>query len=96
MRYCESHIPDKKVPFQNAVRYNNGLYNTTQWRKMRALILKENPNCVKCGISKNETVLDIHHVIPPRGNEELFFDINNCVPVCKSCHRILTVKEIKQ
>ena len=91
-RYCESHIKPKVKPFENAVRHNEGLYNTTRWRKLRKEVLSETPYCAKCGISKN---LEIHHIVPPRGNEGLFFDENNCVPVCKSCHRIITAREIK-
>jgi 5-methylcytosine-specific restriction endonuclease McrA len=82
-------------PFENASRANTPMYNTARWRKLRAKVLKENPCCFKCGISKKETALHVHHLIEPRGNEELFFDETNLVPVCASCHRVLTVQEIQ-
>jgi 5-methylcytosine-specific restriction endonuclease McrA len=95
-RYCTEHKREPKgaEPYKNAERSNASLYNTTRWRKLRSKILKEHPNCFRCGISKNETRLEVHHVVEPRGNEELFFDETNLTAVCPPCHRILTNKEI--
>ena len=91
--YCERHIPEKRIPFMTAERSNESLYSTSKWKKLRKKILSEYNYCFKCGLESK--LLDIHHEIPPRGNEELFYDENNCIPVCKSCHRILTAYEIK-
>jgi len=88
--YCDKHKREKKTPFQNAKRYNEELYKTQKWKMLRKEILKNN-YCFKCGIDKN---LQVHHIVRPKGNEILFFDINNLVPVCKDCHRIITQKEI--
>jgi 5-methylcytosine-specific restriction endonuclease McrA len=60
------------------------------------MVLKEYPYCVKCGIGKNETPLHVHHIVEPRGNEELFFNKDNLVPVCDACHRVLTAEEIRK
>jgi len=89
--YCEKHIRSKRVPFQNAVRSNESLYNTTKWRKLRKQILKDIPYCVRCGTTIN---LELHHKIPPRGDEDSFFDEDNLIPVCKRCHRLETAREI--
>jgi 5-methylcytosine-specific restriction protein A len=93
-RYCPRHKKKQDKPFSSAIRFNETLYHTTQWRKLRATILKEQPACFKCGISGSESKLEVHHIIPPRGNEELFFDENNLVSVCPVCHKIITNKEI--
>jgi 5-methylcytosine-specific restriction protein A len=94
-RYCSFHKKEPEKPFSSAIRYNEELYHTLQWRKLRTKILREQPNCFKCGISGSESKLEIHHLIPPRGNEELFFDESNLVSVCPVCHKILTAKEIR-
>ena len=94
-RYCNKHILEKKVPFINAIRSNESLYNTSRWRKLRNTILKEHPYCSKCGISIKEAQLDLHHIVPARGNIDLFYEESNCIPICKSCHRIITAKEIR-
>jgi 5-methylcytosine-specific restriction protein A len=94
-RYCSKHQRERPQPFETAKRFNELLYNTTRWRKLRTKILKEQTHCSKCGLSNSETKLEVHHVIPPRGNEELFFDENNLVAVCPLCHKIITGREIR-
>ena len=89
--YCEKHLKPKRVPFQSAVRSNDGLYNTTRWRKLRKKILSETPYCIRCG---SDISLEIHHKIPPRGDVDLFYYEDNCVPVCGACHRLITASEI--
>ena len=95
--YCYKHKREKQasqsVPFETAVRYNQGLYNTTLFKNIRKKLLQENPHCFRCGIGK-EANLQIHHIIAPLGNEDLFYDESNCVVVCEQCHRVITAKEI--
>jgi len=90
--YCEAHQPPPRIPFANATRSNEVLYKTHRWRALRKKIIAETPYCVYCGADK---YLEIHHKIPPRGDEDLFYDEGNCIPVCKLCHRKLTAREIK-
>jgi len=89
--YCPKHMPPKRIPFANATRSNEVLYKTHRWRALRKKIIAETPYCVKCGSNSN---LQVHHKIPPRGDEDLFYEEGNCVPVCKLCHRKLTAREI--
>jgi 5-methylcytosine-specific restriction protein A len=95
-RYCKEHLKENRKPFENATRFNEQLYATSHWRKLRAEHLKKQPYCCKCGISKDEVPLQVHHIIPPGGNEELFFDENNLASLCPVCHRIITQKETRQ
>jgi 5-methylcytosine-specific restriction endonuclease McrA len=95
-RYCKEHIKPSKKPFEGAIRYNEELYKTIQWKQLRKKLLREQPNCFYCGVSKEEIPLEVHHRIPPRGNEELFFDYNNLVVVCGGCHKTITAKEIRE
>jgi len=92
--HCDEHSKEKGKPFENAIRSNEGLYNTARWRKLRRKVLKEFPNCAICGEFKNDAALEMHHVKPPRGDEELFFDEGNVIPVCPACHKRLTAMEI--
>ena len=106
--YCEKHLAEshrkhqewlkshnKKKPFENATRANN--YNNAEWRALRREVLKRDGyQCCQCGITAAESgyPLEIHHIIPPKGNKELFFDINNCATLCKLCHARITQQEI--
>jgi 5-methylcytosine-specific restriction protein A len=93
--YCEKHKREKennRIPFKNAVRSNEGLYNTNRWKKLRAEHLKEQDYCVYCGSSKD---LEVDHIMPPRGDEDLFYSSENLQTICGVCHRLKTAKEIR-
>ena len=107
--YCAKHLAEsqkkheewlknhnKKKPFENAVRTNS--YNNAEWRALRKEVLKRDGYCCcQCGATAAESgfPLEIHHIIPPKGNKELFFDINNCVTLCKVCHSRITQEEVR-
>ena len=91
--YCQKHRREARKPFENAIRYNTEFYKTARWRNLRRRVLDETPHCVRCGASRDEARLEVHHVRPPRGNEELFFDESNLVPVCRRCHGAITGRE---
>ena len=108
--YCEKHLIEsqkkhqewlknhnKKKPFENATRANN--YNNAEWRALRREVLKRDGyQCCQCGITAAESgyPLEIHHIIPSKGNKELFYNINNCVTLCKVCHARITQQEIME
>lgn len=91
--YCPAHQATRPKPFENAMRPNEALYRTTRWKKLRAEILQKTPFCEFCF---REGALQVHHLIPPRGDEQLFFDRGNLRVICAECHRKITAQEIKQ
>ena len=107
--YCAKHLVEsqkkhqeslknhKKKPFEDARRTNN--YKNAEWRNLRREILKRDGyRCCQCGAAAEESgyPLEIHHIIPPKGNKSLFYDINNCVTLCKICHARITQQEIME
>lgn len=70
------------------------LYNTTQWRKLRDVVMKSNPLCAEC-LKKGKVVAaeDIHHIKSPFNYREgtinwtLAYDEQNLEPLCKQCHQ---------
>nr|DAW52044.1 MAG TPA: HNH endonuclease [Caudoviricetes sp.] len=90
--YCEKHNREI-IPFQKAKRSNENLYQTSTWRALRkAHIQQQQPCCVRCGTNESLTV---DHIIPPRGSEALFFDVDNLQTLCRECHRVKTAQEIR-
>lgn len=98
--YCAEHQKaiDKRIADRKKA-YDDRRLSSTQrgydcrWRKKRAAWLLNNPLCVICkskGIVKPATELD--HIIPHRGNRELFEDDNNLQGLCKSCHSRKTAR----
>ncbi|MCF0125523.1 MAG: HNH endonuclease [Clostridia bacterium] len=94
--YCSKHIQvakqNKTKPFENAKRSNDSLYKSYKWQKLRRELLNNSVGCYYCGRKKE---LQVHHIIPPRNNELLFFTEVNLITVCIYCHRLLTAKEIR-
>jgi len=59
----------------------------SRWRAARIRYLRKHPLCVLClnaGKASAATVVD--HIIPHRGNQQLFWDMTNWQALCKSCH----------
>lgn len=67
---------------------------TWRWEKARALHLQAHPFCVECmkaGRYQIGRVVD--HIVPHRGNDELFWDRANWQTLCKPHHDAKTAKE---
>ena len=70
------------------------LYNSGQWRAMRARQLASHPWCQAClerGIY--EPAEEVDHIKPHRGNPRLFFDDTNLQSLSKRCHSQKTAQE---
>ena len=68
---------------------------TSRWRKASKQFLLEHPLCAECmrktGRPVPATVVD--HIKPHRGDQTLFWDMNNWQPLCKRCHDRKTATE---
>ena len=71
------------------------MYNLPVWRdKLRPAQLLREPFCRECakrGIRTPATVVD--HIIPFRGDWQLFTDAGNLQSLCKTCHDCKTARE---
>ena len=94
-KYCKQH--QKSVKQETSRReiliprdrwgesLNDKFYHTQRWRNL----IKDMPRvCAICGAEED---IEFHHVIPPRGDEQLFFDATNIVPLCHQCHTRITL-----
>lgn len=59
-----------------------------RWRKASKIFLARNPFCRYCEEAGRKwiTATLVDHIIPHRGNQELFWDENNWASSCKPCH----------
>ncbi|RCW65178.1 HNH endonuclease [Pseudorhodoferax soli] len=65
-----------------------------RWQKARARFLRNNPLCVYCeraGRVELATVVD--HIVPHRGNPEIFWDESRWQSLCKPCHDVTKARE---
>lgn len=69
-------------------RFWKSWYSSRKWRAIRERLLTRSPYCIYClkrdGRVEAATVAD--HIIPHKGNKELFWDENNLQSLCKQCH----------
>lgn len=63
------------------------LYHTQRWADLRMSVLTTDPTCRACAADGYVTAsTDADHIVPHRGNLELFWDRANLQGLCASCH----------
>lgn len=91
--YCYLHrdleSTRKVFTYRGKSKQWHNLYESSRWRKISKDFLRRYPTCFICG--KPAKIAD--HIIPHRGNIELFYDDSNLQPMCWSCHSRKTMKE---
>lgn len=87
MKKSKLYRPNKVVGAKkfNARKDRDALYDLS-WVKYRIRFLKVNPNCYACGAKA--AVVD--HLIPHKGDRDLFEKLDNHLPLCKLCHDTVT------
>lgn len=84
--YCPKHVKTPDVQRGSASSRGYG----SRWQKARLIFLKEYPICALC---QDELASVVDHIIPHKGDQELFWDVKNWQPLCKRCHDRKTVME---
>lgn len=68
-----------------------GLYRTARWRRLRASKLLEDPFCAHCRTEGRRRPWDeLDHVIPHKGDLQLFWDEGNLQGLCRKHHNAKT------
>lgn len=96
--YCDTHLTqlkNERVKNYDSKRQSSSKrgYNS-KWREARLAYLTEHPLCVECekrGIVTPAT--DVDHIIPHRGDKQLFWDRDNWQALCHECHSRKTATE---
>ena len=68
-----------------------GWQNPRRGLRMRVLA-RDDFTCTTCQRVEHASRLHAHHVIPHKGDEELFWNENNIIALCEDCHRIHTAE----
>jgi hypothetical protein len=58
----------------------------SEWKAYRKRFIETNPRCYACG--STATVVD--HLRPHKGDEKLFKQLDNHLPLCETCHNRVT------
>lgn len=68
------------------------LYRTPRWKWTRRAVLDDQPLCADCveqNVELPEPSVDVHHRVRPT-DEEMFFDRENLMGLCKPHHSVRT------
>ena len=91
--YCSNGCK-KSCPTYGVVKYEKGFRQNTSREvqpELRKLVLeRDNWTCQKCGANKNNDItvtLHCHHIDPVKNNPIESADMDNCVTLCKACHK---------
>lgn len=84
--YCEKHRKESWARDSRRESASKRGYDH-RWKKARHEFLVRNPLCKTClRNGRVEPATDVDHVIPHRGDQKLFWDIQNWQSLCHSCH----------
>jgi 5-methylcytosine-specific restriction protein A len=65
-----------------------------RWEKVAKLFLMDHPLCAECGRNGRLTAAGcVDHIVPHKGNYEVFWDELNWQALCSSCHSRKTRRE---
>ena len=83
-----SHTQEK---WEAKTREARKIYTTKEWREARKLFLSVNPICAVEGCNEEARIVD--HIVPHRGDMNLFWDQSNWQPMCDHHHQVKRGKE---
>lgn len=89
-KYCDEHAPMHTTDQRSTQEKGYGW----KWQQESKRYLKAHPLCASCaakGRYVKATVVD--HIVPHRGDRELFWDKSNWQSLCKKCHDHKTMTE---
>ena len=95
---CNSHQP---ATLQSSINNSKAsrpeytrLYQTSAWKNMRKQKLYEHPLCMRCdSYGVTTPAVDVDHVVPHKGDANLFYNTNNLQTLCHRCHSYKTREE---
>lgn len=92
--YCDKHKKSKRKESDAQRGTSSQRGYDYRWQKYRKFYLQRNPLCVRCEKKDRlEPAAVVDHIIPHKGNYDLFWDEKNHQPLCKRCHDKKTATE---
>ena len=98
---CPAHpqnftiAPTKKV-YKHHFYQGKNIYFTNRWKKIRAIVLSEEPLCRMCGRFGIVTqAVAVDHIVEIKDGADPF-DRSNMQSLCHSCHNKKTGEEVRR
>jgi 5-methylcytosine-specific restriction endonuclease McrA len=68
------------------------IYESSRWRKLRRLKLKESPLCALCPPDFKKPATDVDHILPVKERPDLAWEWDNLQSLCHECHSMKTTR----
>ena len=98
-KYCIKHIDADKQRHTQYKRYRTdqteqSFYTCKEWRIVREVVIaRDHGLCQICLGDKKITLFDaVHHKTPIKTDFNKRLDVDNCICLCDSCHKLEHVK----
>ena len=86
---CGGDLPKHKRKYCSDECYWKwyGVLGVKDWNVLRFMVMnRDNHRCNSCGAEPKDKVLEVHHIRAIQdGGEE--FNPDNCITLCRSCHK---------
>ncbi len=71
------------------------IYNSKKWKKVRERVLiRDNLMCKICRDNKLSTIaVEVHHIQYLEHREDLAYDMDNLISICRKCHMEIHAKD---
>ena len=92
--YCDEHLRQTSQLYEKDRGSASARGYDRRWQKYTRSFLAEHPLCTECQRQGRVTAAQVvDHIIPHRGDPELFWDTKNHQALCKPCHDRKTARE---
>ena len=92
--FCELHLKLTRKQSDDRRGTSSSRGYGGRWQKARGTFLRRSPLCVECekqGLCVAATIVD--HIIPHKGDQDLFWDTSNWQSLCQPHHDKKTATE---
>ena len=95
-KYCAGHVKQTTTEQEKARNAINSKVYSTNWRRLRLIVLKDQPLCRLC-LSMTPSVIrpsvEVDHILPVKDRPDLQYTISNLQALCCHCHSVKTRQE---
>ena len=93
-QYCERHHVEVTRAYNQQRDPDVKRLYGNRWQRARKHYLAGHPLCIQC-LAEDRLVpaTEVDHILPHKGDQQLFWDEMNWQALCKPCHSRKTAKE---
>jgi len=88
-----TYVQQKHDAFKGMSNSNRSIYNSTRWRKLRAIVLKRQPICTMCQAKHRYTTANVVDHVLPINKGGFAWELSNLQALCTPCHNSKSARD---